>query len=242
MDDPRRPRDPSAVSVGTGSGRARGPLLLADISGYTAFLQAVGAAHGAQMAAMDEPPPAYPLMTGLLDGIVERVAPPFRLSKLEGDAVFAYAPDAEFRLRGSSVIECMQSCYDTYCERRDATENLMLCNCAACALLGTLELKFVLHHGDYVVQRIAGSEELLGPDVNMAHLLLKNSVTSVVGVPPMPLSRRRQPSSSTYQCTVRSRTRRTTPTIRRSRPTCSHSEPSRNEVEENRLSEQVIPW
>jgi Protein of unknown function (DUF2652) len=183
MDDSLRPRDPSVMGIGTGSRAARGPLLLADISGYTAFLQAVGAAHAAEMAAMDQPPPAYPLMTSLLDGIVERVTPPFRLSKLEGDAVFAYAPDEAFNLRGGSVIECMQYCYDSYCKRRDATENLMLCDCPACALLGTLELKFVLHHGDYVVQHIAGSEELLGPDVNMAHLLLKNTVTNVVERP-----------------------------------------------------------
>jgi hypothetical protein len=156
-------------------------LLLADISGYTAFLQAVADAHGEQMAAMPEVPAAYPLMTRLLDGIVERLTPPFRLSKLEGDAVFAYAPDDRFELRGGSVLECMKHCYEDYRERRDRAENLMLCNCRACSLLPTLELKFVLHRGDYVVQSIAGHEELLGPDVTMAHLLLKNQVTSMVG-------------------------------------------------------------
>jgi hypothetical protein len=156
-------------------------FLLADISGYTAFLQAVADAHGEQMAAMPEVPAAYPLMTSLLDGIVERLAPPFHLSKLEGDAVFSYAPDDEFELRGGSVLECIRSCYAHYRERRDKTENLMLCSCEACSLLQTLELKFVLHRGNYVVQAIAGHEELLGPDVTMSHLLLKNNVTDRVG-------------------------------------------------------------
>jgi hypothetical protein len=44
-----------------------------------------------------------------------------------------------------------------------------------------LELKFVLHRGHYVAQSIAGHDELLGPDVTMAHLLLKNRVTDIVG-------------------------------------------------------------
>ena len=39
-------------------------------------------------------PDAYAMMSNLLDGIVGRVVPPFTLSKLEGDAVFAYAADS----------------------------------------------------------------------------------------------------------------------------------------------------
>lgn len=39
----------------------------------------------------------------------------------------------------------------------------------------------MLHWGTYVVHAIAGHEELLGPDVTMAHLLLKNNVADVVG-------------------------------------------------------------
>ncbi len=46
----------------------------------------------------------------------------------------------------------------------------MFCNCSACERLHELELKFVLHWGNYVVQSIAGHDELLGPDVTMAHL------------------------------------------------------------------------
>ncbi len=158
-----------------------GVLLLADISGYTGFLQAVAGAHGKEMAAMPELPPAYPLITSLLNGIVMRLVPPFRLSKVEGDAVFAYASDDAFEFRGGSVVECMKKCYADYRERRDEAENLMFCDCSACARLHELELKFVLHWGNYVVQSIAGHDELLGPDVTMAHLLLKNSVSNVVG-------------------------------------------------------------
>lgn len=130
---------------------------------------------------MPELPAAYPLMTSLLDGIVTRLVPPFRLSKLEGDAVFAYAPGDTFESRGASVIECMKHCYADYRQRRDEAVDLMFCDCSACEGLRELELKFVLHWGNYVVQSIAGHDELLGPDVTMAHILLKNKVSNVMG-------------------------------------------------------------
>ena len=90
----------------------RGTLLLADITGYTAFLQAVGAAHAADMAAGTFVPKAYPLLTTLIDGIVEQVSPPFVLSKLEGDAVFAFGPDGTLNVRGQAVLDCLSACPD----------------------------------------------------------------------------------------------------------------------------------
>ena len=168
------------MSIDTARG-TRGVLLLADISGYTRFLQDVATAHGAEMATMTELPAAYPLITSLLDGIVARIVPPFRLSKLEGDAVFAYASDDSFGYRGEEVVECMKRCYADFRSRRDEAHELMFCDCVACGRLNELDLKFVLHCGSYVVQSIAGHDELLGPDVTMAHLLLKNNVAEVFG-------------------------------------------------------------
>lgn len=57
----------------------------------------------------------------------------------------------------------------------------MFCDCVACERLHELELKFVLHWGNYVVQPIAGQDELMGPDVTMAHMLLKNEVSNLLG-------------------------------------------------------------
>ncbi len=162
-------------------GHGRGTLLLADISGYTAFLRAVGDAHGEEMAAGTFVPEAYPLLTRLLDGIVERVSPPFVLSEVEGDAVFAFAADADLELRGSALLGCLANCYDEYRAHLGAARELMPCNCDACSSIDRLELKFVLHHGNYVIQAIAGHPRLLGPDVTAAHLLLKNHVRDVVG-------------------------------------------------------------
>ena len=159
----------------------QGALLLADISGYTSFLQAVAAAHGEEMATMPELPAAYPLITSLLDGIVGGLVPPFRFSKLEGDAVFAYGPHDALDVRGEALMACLKDCYADFQTRRNEAANLMFCDCSACGILHELELKFVLHWGSYALQSIAGQNELLGPDVTMAHLLMKNSVAASVG-------------------------------------------------------------
>jgi hypothetical protein len=160
---------------------SRGPLLLADISGYTAFLRAVAEAHAADMAAGTFVPAAYPLLTSLLDGIVERVAPPFALSKLEGDAVFAFAAGDDFEVHGRPVVDCLVACYASYRARLEEADRLMPCDCDACRSIGGLELKFVLHHGEFVVQSVAGQPELLGPDVTVSHLLLKNHAADLIG-------------------------------------------------------------
>jgi class 3 adenylate cyclase len=162
-------------------GAGRGTLLLADISGYTAFLEAVGGVHGEEMRDSGVVPAAYPLMTSLLDGIVEKIVPPFILSKFEGDAVFAFAPDGELALRSVQLLACLNACYAAFLDRLADTRELMWCSCAACSTLSGLDLKFVLHHGEYVALSIAGHEELLGPDVTIAHRLMKNHAAALVG-------------------------------------------------------------
>jgi len=69
--------------------RADGPLILADIGGYTSFLRIVQVAHADDAFADGNVPDAYAFVSSLLDGIVGQLVPPFTLSKLEGDAVFA---------------------------------------------------------------------------------------------------------------------------------------------------------
>jgi len=45
-----------------------------------------------------------------------------------------------------------------------------------------LDLKFVVHHGTILRQRIAGGEELLGSDVILVHRLLENEVLATTGI------------------------------------------------------------
>lgn len=167
--------------------RMSGTFLLADISGYTTFLQGVTDAHHALLIEADEPPAAYGLVSSLLDAIVEAVVPPFRLVKFEGDAVFTVGPADEMAIRGADVVACLRSCHEAFERRLGAARHEWTCTCGSCIRIGELGLKFVLHHGPYVTQRIGGGEELAGPDVIAAHRLLKNHVREIVGSGPYAL-------------------------------------------------------
>lgn len=165
--------------------RRRGALVLADISGYTGFLQGVADAHRDLIVDADEPPPAYGLLSHLLDTMLGSLVPPFRLVKFEGDAIFAV--EDEPLPHGDAVLECLRNCYRSFRERLGAAGSQWTCTCEACARIDSLDLKFVLHHGTYVAQSIAGHEELLGSDVNLVHRLLKNHARELVGAVPYAL-------------------------------------------------------
>jgi len=167
------------------STKREGALLLADISGYTGFLQGVADAHRELIVEADEPPPAYAVLSHLLDTMVTAIAPAFRLAKFEGDAIFAVSTDALGA--GPAVLDCLRGCYAAFRERLVAAGSQWTCTCSACSRMGDLDLKFILHHGTYVAQPIAGHDELLGPDVNLAHRLLKNHARELVGAVPYAL-------------------------------------------------------
>jgi hypothetical protein len=175
-----------SISIG-GTSRHHGALLLADISGYTGFLQGVTQAHRDKFIDTDEPPQAYTFISTLLDAVTTALSPAFELVKLEGDAVFAVAPDGPLAPRGASVTTCMRACYAAFSQRLAAAGQDWTCTCNSCARITGLDLKFVLHHGEYMTQRILGREELAGPDVIVAHRLLKNHARDVVGAVPYAL-------------------------------------------------------
>jgi hypothetical protein len=160
---------------------ASGPLFLADISGYTSFLQNVAEAHRDDAFAGGKVPDAYALLTDLLDGIVSRLVPPFTLSKLEGDAVFAYADDAVQLPHGAPMLACFTDCYEDFRRRLQEAHGVWTCRCNACSRIDLLDLKFILHTGAFVIQPIAGKHELVGSEVVMAHRLLKSGAAELVG-------------------------------------------------------------
>jgi hypothetical protein len=159
---------------------AFGPLLLADIGGYTALLQGVTTAHPEAFAG-GEVPPAFDLLSSVIDGIVDGLVPPFTLAKLEGDAVFAYATTVDVMPKGADVLRYVAACYRHFHDRLAEARSRWVCPCDACVRVHALDLKFVLHAGAFAVQRIAGQVEVAGTDVVVAHRLLKNEAASAVG-------------------------------------------------------------
>ena len=148
---------------------SRGVLLIADITGYTMYLNESELEH------------AHLALTNLLEVLVEGTRPPLAVSNLQGDAVFSYAIDTG-SVSGQTFVEMIEA---TYVAFRRALEQMIMnstCGCRACANLGTLDLKFIIHHGEFLVQTIGNRQELVGSDVIVAHRLAKNSVTSTTGV------------------------------------------------------------
>ena len=155
-------------------------LLLADISGYTGFLNAVEGAHGVDFSA--GLPAGYEVLGTLLDTVVDGVQPAFDIAKLEGDAVFGAAPAERLDGDGEAVLDRLRAVYRAFAvvradRVRSATDHI----CTGCPVVGTLNLKMVLHRGQAVRQTVGSSPELLGPAVNVVHRLLKNSIQSRLG-------------------------------------------------------------
>src|SRR5512140_1932765 len=112
--------------------------------------------------------------------VVTALRPTFRLAKLEGDAAFTIAP-AE-KVDGSLLLDTIERCYFGFRRRRRDVRQATSCPCNACVRIPDLNLKFVVHHGLAMRQRMAGREELMGSDVILVHRLLKNDVVERVGV------------------------------------------------------------
>ena len=162
---------------------ASGPLMLADIGGYTQFLQDVATRHADDPFAGGVIPPAYEMVSSLLDGIITRLVPPFTLSKIEGDAVFVYSMDTASVPHGQALRDTVEACYGEFRTRLDRAHEVWTCRCGACERIHGLELKFVVHTGPFFIHQVAGSTELAGPDVVLAHRLLKSEAAEVVGSP-----------------------------------------------------------
>ena len=143
-------------------------LLIADISGYTGYLAAVELDH------------AQDILADLIGTVVTSLRPGFRLAKLEGDAAFVVAPAG--KLDGSLLLDTIERCYFGFRRRRRDVRQATSCECNACVRIPDLNLKFVVHHGLALRQRVAGSDELLGSDVIVVHRLLKNEVVEKLGI------------------------------------------------------------
>src|SRR3954451_24273900 len=117
---------------------AEGPLVLADIGGYTSFLTAESTDHAEDAFADGKGPDAFAMMSSLLDGIVGSIIPPFTLAKLEGDAVFGYAERSAAVPNGQAMLDCVAACHAEFRRRLEAAHDIWACNCDACLRIDSL--------------------------------------------------------------------------------------------------------
>ena len=143
-------------------------FLIADISGYTGYLADVELDH------------AQDILADLVGAVVSALRPNFRLAKLEGDAAFTYMTAES--VDGSMLLDTIERCYFGFRRRRRDVRQATSCECNACVRIPDLDLKFVVHHGKAIIQKVAGRQELLGSDVIVVHRLLKNEVVETLGI------------------------------------------------------------
>ena len=145
-----------------------GYLVLADISGYTSFVAQTEIEHAGLACSY------------LLETIVEQLDDLLTIAKLEGDAVFAYVEESQLE-DCQRLLVLIDQTYVAFRERALELYEQATCPCRACKAIPTLDLKFMLHHGEFVIQQVAGIRDLLGTDVNLVHRLLKNGVFEATG-------------------------------------------------------------
>lgn len=146
-----------------------GPLVIADISGYTQFPTDMELEH------------AHGIIGELLNSVIGAIHAPLTVSNIEGDAVFLYGTLPE-GMSGQTAVESVELLYTSFAQ---ALETMILnttCKCNACANINILGLKIVMHCGEYVKTEIGGRETLSGPDVILAHRLLKNTIRETIGI------------------------------------------------------------
>lgn len=143
-------------------------LLIADIGGYTEYMQFHRSVLGHAEAAT----------TRMLDKVVD-AARGFELIEIEGDAAFL-SRDVD-GLDGSATLsviaDAVLALHRAFHRERRFVE-LNMCPCGSCSKTSDLKLKFVAHVGEVANQTIRRRKKLVGLDVIYVHRLLKNPVTA----------------------------------------------------------------
>jgi uncharacterized protein YndB with AHSA1/START domain len=146
-----------------------GYLLIADISGYTAFLTSSEQDH------------ANPILHSLLTSLVEQVGDPLQFWRMDGDAVLAYSTSEAFP-SGEVFLTICENLYNAFTARqRDIVVNTT-CPCRACANVDNLDLKIVAHYGSFEEMKFGPMTDISGSDVILVHRMTKTDVKEKTGI------------------------------------------------------------
>jgi hypothetical protein len=144
----------------------RAVLMIADIGGYTDYMQFHRSVLGHAEAATKR----------MLDKVI-RAARGFDLIEIEGDAAFL-SRDVDGHDRAdtlNAVTGAAVAMHGAFHKERQLVQ-LNMCPCGSCKQTSDLKLKFVAHVGEVATQTIRRRKKLVGLDVIHVHRMLKNPV------------------------------------------------------------------
>jgi len=139
-------------------------IFIPDISGFTTFINEAEIDHSTK------------LITELIETIIESDILGLKVSEIEGDAVLFYRHGEEPTFE--ELVEQTEHMFLEFHKKLKLHERDRMCPCQACTTAKDLTLKFVYHYGKTTLVNIKSHEKLLGPDVTLAHRLLKNEIPS----------------------------------------------------------------
>ena len=147
----------------------KGYLLVANIFGYTAFIQQTELEH------------AQSIIDDLLNILIESFPPPLIFSKIEGDSIFAYTSEDTFT-NGQTFLEAIEYLYCNFALTRESMHRNSVCPCRACKAMAELDLKLVLHYGSFRFTTINSQQDLIGTDIMTIRHLSKSPISDETGI------------------------------------------------------------
>lgn len=137
-------------------------ILIPDISGFTEFMTTTELSHASHAINI------------LIDVMLKAVDNSYEVSEIEGDAVLLIKKGP-----APSKKEILGTCleiFNAFHFQRLWMQQYTICPCGACQALINLTLKFVAHHGPLAEIKIGNFVKQSGPEMIVAHRLLKNSI------------------------------------------------------------------
>jgi hypothetical protein len=138
-----------------------GPIVLADISGYTTFVTTTELEHSRQAVGM------------LLEAMIESQRGRLEPGQVAGDAVVFVGVGMD-----PAFLEWMDGMYVAFHRKVRDMVTVRDHRCRACDLVPTLTMKAVAHYGRWNLMRVGPSGQVHGGDAIVPHRLAKNSVPS----------------------------------------------------------------
>ena len=103
----------------------------------------------------------------------------YAIKEIEGDAIFALSSEKSKQKLFKTTLKQIEKYADTFYDVKDALiKSPPVCKCEFCSHVDLMSIKFIVHYGEYTLDKIGPIKSVVGKDVVLAHRLLKNSVKS----------------------------------------------------------------
>lgn len=145
-------------------------FVIPDIGGYTSFM----------LAHQEDPEYAQGVVRQLMGAMLKEKGIPLKVSSIEGDALFLYAPrtdDATWQDDLDLIAGTIENFFIAFYAEAKRLMSEKACGCNMCADIESLSIKIVVHLGRGIVDTLEDFTTVNGVDVIIAHRLLKNSLT-----------------------------------------------------------------